>query len=99
MQLDSYFEFVSADEIVVCGTRIGIEVILADYFAGMNKGTQLICFGMNKGTGRIKSCVPLVHQDLKIAAIALTHDSLLLSANLRDFEQVPGLQVEDWLYT
>jgi hypothetical protein len=61
MQLDSYFEFVSADEIVVCGTRIGIEVILADYFAGMNKGTQLICFGMNKGTGRIKSCVPLVH--------------------------------------
>lgn len=38
-------------------------------------------------------------QDLKIAAIALTHDSLLRSANLRDFEQVPGLQVEDWLYT
>jgi tRNA(fMet)-specific endonuclease VapC len=36
-------------------------------------------------------------QDLKIASIALTQDALLLSANLRDFEQVPGLQVEDWL--
>jgi tRNA(fMet)-specific endonuclease VapC len=36
-------------------------------------------------------------QDLKIAAIALTQDALLLSANLRDFRQVPGLRVENWL--
>jgi tRNA(fMet)-specific endonuclease VapC len=36
-------------------------------------------------------------QDLKIAAIARTNDVLLLSANLRDFQQVPGLRVEDWL--
>ena len=36
-------------------------------------------------------------QDLKIAAIALTHDALLLSANLRDFRHVPGLRVESWL--
>jgi predicted nucleic acid-binding protein len=34
----------------------------------------------------------------KIAALALVHGSLLLSANLRDFERVPGLRVEDWLY-
>lgn len=36
-------------------------------------------------------------QDFKIAAIALTHDALLLSANLRDFRKVPGLRVENWL--
>jgi tRNA(fMet)-specific endonuclease VapC len=35
--------------------------------------------------------------DLKIAAIALVHRALLLSANLRDFEQGPGLRVENWL--
>lgn len=35
--------------------------------------------------------------DLKLAAIALTQDALLLSANLRDFDSVPGLRVEDWL--
>ncbi|MBI1902560.1 MAG: type II toxin-antitoxin system VapC family toxin [Planctomycetia bacterium] len=39
--------------------------------------------------------------DLKIASIALANDatllSALLSANLRDFEQVPGLRVEGWL--
>lgn len=36
-------------------------------------------------------------QDLKIAAIALANDALLLSANLRDFDRVPGLRVENWL--
>jgi tRNA(fMet)-specific endonuclease VapC len=36
-------------------------------------------------------------QDLKIASIALANDATLLSANLRDFEKVPGLRVEDWL--
>jgi tRNA(fMet)-specific endonuclease VapC len=35
--------------------------------------------------------------DLKIAAVALTHNALLLSANRRDFERVPGLRVENWL--
>ena len=33
-----------------------------------------------------------------IAALSLVNDALLLSANLRDFEQVPELHVEDWLY-
>src|SRR5579872_176854 len=36
-------------------------------------------------------------QDLKIAAIALINDALLLSANLRDFQNVRGLEGEDWL--
>ncbi len=34
--------------------------------------------------------------DLKIAAIALANHATLLSRNLRDFERVPGLRVEDW---
>ncbi len=36
-------------------------------------------------------------QDLKIAAITLAQGALLLSANLRDFRQVPGLKVHNWL--
>jgi tRNA(fMet)-specific endonuclease VapC len=35
--------------------------------------------------------------DLKIAATALVNQALLLSANRRDFERVPGLRVENWL--
>ena len=34
--------------------------------------------------------------DLKIAAIAIAHEALLISRNLADFEQVPQLRVADW---
>jgi len=42
--------------------------------------------------------IRIATMDLKTTSIALVHDSLLLSANLRDFRQVPNLQVEDWLH-
>ena len=35
--------------------------------------------------------------DLRIASIALAHGGILLSRNLRDFERVPDLKVENWL--
>jgi len=35
--------------------------------------------------------------DLKIAAIALIHDALLLSVNLRDFQPVPNLRLANWI--
>jgi tRNA(fMet)-specific endonuclease VapC len=34
--------------------------------------------------------------DLKIAAVVLAHDATLLSRNIADFREVPGLHVEDW---
>ncbi|HMA36454.1 MAG TPA: type II toxin-antitoxin system VapC family toxin [Chloroflexia bacterium] len=39
-------------------------------------------------------------QDLKIAAIAATYPhAMLLSANARHFNLVPGLVVEDWIHS
>jgi tRNA(fMet)-specific endonuclease VapC len=44
-----------------------------------------------------KQCRRMATADLKIAAITLVNDALLLSAYLRDFRQVPNLRVENWL--
>jgi tRNA(fMet)-specific endonuclease VapC len=35
--------------------------------------------------------------DLKIASVAIVNGARLLTANRRDFEQVPGLRFENWL--
>lgn len=43
-----------------------------------------------------RRCPRLKTMDLRIASIALVTDSTLLTRNLRDFRQVPGLSVEDW---
>lgn len=40
---------------------------------------------------------PLAEPDLRIAAIALTHDLTLVTGNVRHFERVPELRVENWL--
>jgi predicted nucleic acid-binding protein len=35
--------------------------------------------------------------DLKIASIAVSLDSVLLTANTRDFSSISGLRIENWL--
>ncbi|MBD2336510.1 type II toxin-antitoxin system VapC family toxin [Calothrix sp. FACHB-156] len=35
-------------------------------------------------------------QDLRIASIVLACNGILLTRNLRDFEKVPGLIIQDW---
>lgn len=35
--------------------------------------------------------------DLMIASVALVHDCTLVTHNTRDFQNVPGLRLEDWL--
>ncbi len=36
-------------------------------------------------------------RDLKIASISITQNALLLTANRRDFELVPGLRFDNWM--
>ncbi len=41
--------------------------------------------------------VRVATMDLRIAAIALANNQVLLSRNVRDFAKVPGLTTEDWI--
>jgi tRNA(fMet)-specific endonuclease VapC len=43
------------------------------------------------------SGVRIGSMDLKIASIVVTIDATLLTRNTKDFEQVPGLRIENWL--
>ncbi len=45
------------------------------------------------GFGRIR----IGSMDKKIAAIAIANNALLLTANRRDYEQIPGVRFENWM--
>jgi tRNA(fMet)-specific endonuclease VapC len=43
-----------------------------------------------------KQHIRISTHDLRIAAICVAHDAILVSRNRRDFERVPGLKVKFW---
>ena len=44
-----------------------------------------------------RSGTPIGDADLRIAAIAMTRERTVVTANVHRFERVPGLTVENWL--
>lgn len=51
--------------------------------------------------GKIRSTLeragtPIGPLDMQIAAIAVTHDLILITHNTREFARIPGLKYEDW---
>jgi tRNA(fMet)-specific endonuclease VapC len=47
-------------------------------------------------TGLQRAKLHLGTMDIRIAAIAMAHGEILLSRNLRHFQRIPDLRVEDW---
>ena len=60
-------------------------------------------FSAAKKYGKIKSFLekqgtPLAHADLQIASITLSMNMTLITGNLKHFQRVPQLTVENWLF-
>jgi tRNA(fMet)-specific endonuclease VapC len=69
---------------------------LFDFFAKINI-ISLTAEAVDLFNGFRKSGVKVATMDLKTACIAIASNALLLTANRRDFEKVPGLRFENWL--
>jgi tRNA(fMet)-specific endonuclease VapC len=53
-------------------------------------------FGQVQGP-LLRTGTRMPHADLMIASVALVHDLTLVTHNTADYQQVPGLRLEDWL--
>jgi tRNA(fMet)-specific endonuclease VapC len=53
-------------------------------------------FGKVQG-GLLRQGIMVPETDLMIASVALTHDLTLVTHNTADFQNIPGLRLDDWL--
>ena len=82
----------SAISLITAYSRLEITL---DYF----KSVQVLPFDQNSHTafeGLIRQKLRVGTQDLRIAAIALSVNGIVVTRNQKDFGKVPNLQVENW---
>lgn len=53
-------------------------------------------FGKVRGN-LLKTGISVPTADLMIASVALVHDLTLVTHNTADFQNIPGLRLDDWL--
>jgi tRNA(fMet)-specific endonuclease VapC len=90
---NTYLHRAKAPEGVVRAYRM-FQGILADFAAMQVLPYDDAAAGMFQSLRRQR--IRIGTMDLRIASITLTKGYRLLSGNLRDYGQVPGLVVEDW---
>ena len=82
----------SAISLITAYSRLEITL---DYF----KSVQVLPFDQNSHIffeGLIRQKLRVGTQDLRIAAIALSVNGIVVTRNQKDFGKVPNLQVENW---
>lgn len=69
------------------------DVVVLDYDAVCAKE-----FGRLRGL-LLQQGLPVSRLDVMIASVALIHNLTLVTHNTQDFQNIPGLRLEDWLAT
>jgi len=80
------------------------EKILKAYEDKVFPNVNILPFDTDSGKiyGRLKALLEKrglskSEPDLRIAAIAIQHDMILITGNKRHFMNIPGLNIEDWI--
>jgi tRNA(fMet)-specific endonuclease VapC len=78
--------------------------ILKAYEEKVFPNINILSFDMDSGKiyGRIKAYLEKrglskSEPDLRIASIAIQHNMILITGNIKHFLNIPGLEIEDWI--
>jgi tRNA(fMet)-specific endonuclease VapC len=89
---------------IAYGARKAGKPVLFDRALGLLRGVKILDFDRRAAEryGEIRLAleragVRLADPDLRIAAIAVASERLLITGNLKHFGRVPGLRAEDWI--
>lgn len=78
-------------------TRVARNLILASFTRVYHDESISIAYGKIKAHQKLnKIYYPQNEFDILIAATAYAKDLVLVTQNVKDFNQIPGLQYEDW---
>lgn len=89
---------------IAYGARKAGRLVLYERAIGLLRGVRVLDFDRPAAEryGELhlaleRAGLRLADPDLRIAAIAVASEGLLVTGNLRHFGRVPGLRAEDWI--
>jgi tRNA(fMet)-specific endonuclease VapC len=101
---DQFTTSITLGELVYGAARRGSEELVERVRDLVLSGLAVLAFDRfaAEAYGRLRAQLEregrrLAEPDLRIAAIALTRDLTLVTGNVRHFQRVPDLRVENWL--
>ena len=93
-RFDSVLKAAEGDQLIIAQKRLRVaELDLAPFTIVLFDTAAAAEFDRLRQNKKLKK---IDRADLLIACIALAHQATLITRNLRDFQLVPGLRLENW---
>lgn len=95
---------ITVGELIFGARRVGRDDLTARIEHAIRRMTTVLSFDTASARrfGTLKADLeragtPLAEPDLRIASIAVSYELVLVTRNVRHFDRVPGLTVENWI--